>query len=39
MVATPPLDLPYERPVTYQEDILKYSGNPENDETEQERYT
>lgn len=37
-VAAPPLDLPSERPVTYQEDILNYSGNPQNEETEQEKY-
>jgi len=37
-VVVPPLDLPSERPVTYEENILNYSGNPQNEVTEQERW-
>jgi hypothetical protein len=37
-VAALPLDLPSERPVTYEEDVLNYSENPQNEEAEQERY-
>ena len=33
-MAAPPLDLPCKRPVTYQGDILNYSGNPLIEETD-----
>jgi len=33
-VVAPPLDLPCKKPMTYQGDILNYSGNPPKEETD-----